>query len=55
MNLGELARMSGVSANTISAIEHGVREPQAMTLLKLAMALRVDPATLMQEEEKTAV
>ena len=56
MSLTELARMSGVSPNTITQIEHGGRVPQATTLHKLALALHVDPAVLMQEEKtETAV
>jgi len=54
MTLAELAEKSGVAPNTISQIEHGGRVPQATTLYKLALALRVDPAVLVEPEKATA-
>ncbi len=50
LTLGELAAKSGVNINTISQIERGIRDPHAMTLHKLAEALRVDPAVLVERE-----
>jgi transcriptional regulator with XRE-family HTH domain len=49
--MSELAEKSGVAIDTISAIERGVRVPQARTLHKLARALGVDPAILISEEK----
>ena len=54
MTSAELAKLAGVSQNTITRIEHGSGVPQATTLYKLALALRVDPATLLQEEKVSA-
>ena len=51
LTLSELAEKSGVAIDTISAIERGVRVPQARTLHKLARALGVDPAILISEEK----
>ena len=51
MTLSELAEKSGVGPTTISQIERGIREPHATTLYKLALALRVDAATLIREEK----
>jgi transcriptional regulator with XRE-family HTH domain len=51
MTLSELAEKSGVRPTTISQIERGIREPHATTLYKLALALRVDAATLISEEK----
>jgi transcriptional regulator with XRE-family HTH domain len=51
LTLSELAEKSGLAIDTISAIERGVRVPQARTLHKLARALGVDPATLISEEK----
>ena len=55
LTLSELAEKSGVAIDTISAIERGVRVPQARTLHKLALALRVDPAVLVEREKATAL
>jgi transcriptional regulator with XRE-family HTH domain len=54
MTLTELAEKSGVTPNTISQIERGGRVPQATTLYKLALALRVDAAVLVEREKATA-
>jgi len=54
MTSAELAKLAGVSQNTITRIERGSGVPQATTLYKLALALRVDPATLLQEEKVSA-
>jgi transcriptional regulator with XRE-family HTH domain len=51
LTMSELAEQSGVAIDTISAIERGVRVPQARTLNKLARALGVDPAALIKEEK----
>ncbi len=44
LTLRELAELSGVSRDTISEIERGLRTPLSGTLRKLAKALQVDPA-----------
>jgi transcriptional regulator with XRE-family HTH domain len=49
MTADELAERSGVARNTISRIERGVVEPQATTVHKLAEALGVNVAELLQE------
>ena len=54
MSSVELAKLAGVSQNTITRIERGSGVPQATTLYKLALALRVDPATLLEEEKVPA-
>jgi len=54
MTLTELAEKSGVTPNTISQIERGGRVPQATTLYKLALALRIDAAVLVEREKATA-
>jgi transcriptional regulator with XRE-family HTH domain len=54
MTLTELAEKSGVTPNTISQIERGGWVPQATTLYKLALALRVDAAVLVEREKATA-
>ena len=47
----ELSRISGVSRDTISALEAGKREAQPRTIRRLADALRVEPQELMKGEE----
>jgi transcriptional regulator with XRE-family HTH domain len=47
----ELAEASGVSAATIVQVELGHRRPQGRTLRKLAAALGVEVADLLEEEE----
>jgi transcriptional regulator with XRE-family HTH domain len=47
----ELADASGVSAATIVQVELGNRRPQGRTLRKLAAALGVEVADLLEEEE----
>jgi len=54
MTLAELAHKSGVGPTTISQIERGIREPHAQTLYKLALALHVDAAALVEREKATA-
>lgn len=49
LSLRELARRSGVPAGTISGIERGQREPQILTLAKIADALEVDIEKLTEE------
>lgn len=43
----ELAARSGVQAGEISRIERGQRDPRVSTVLKLAKALRLPPARLL--------
>jgi transcriptional regulator with XRE-family HTH domain len=45
-----LEERTGVSKRTISEIERGMREPQPLTLAKLANALGVDLDDLLEEE-----
>jgi HTH-type transcriptional regulator, competence development regulator len=47
----ELAATAGVSPVTISRIENGRDEPQPATIRKLAKALGVNPADLMEPED----
>jgi transcriptional regulator with XRE-family HTH domain len=47
LTLRELAKMSGVAADTINQIELGHRKPRPSTLRKLARALEVDVEELM--------
>jgi transcriptional regulator with XRE-family HTH domain len=45
----ELADLAGVSKNTIHRLERGVSQAQPRTLRKLAAALKLDPADLIDE------
>jgi transcriptional regulator with XRE-family HTH domain len=47
----ELSRISGVSRDTISALEAGKREAQPRTIRRLADALSVEPQELMKGED----
>jgi transcriptional regulator with XRE-family HTH domain len=49
LSLRQLAGRSGVPAGTISGIERGQREPQILTLAKIADALKVDVDKLIGE------
>ena len=49
-SLRELGRRSGVPAGTLSGIERGTRDPQILTLAKIAEALEVDVEGLVREE-----
>jgi len=51
----ELAKLSGVSAFTITEIETGQREPRASTLRKLAAALGVEVADFFREPSSPKV
>jgi transcriptional regulator with XRE-family HTH domain len=51
MTLMELEAASGVGASTISKIERGVSQPQAITLHKLAEALGVEIADLLPKTQ----
>ena len=51
MSIQDLADKSGVNRATISRIERGVNRPYGQTLGKLAEALDVDPAELIDVEE----
>src|SRR5215217_4326046 len=52
LNIGELARKSGVGRDTVSRIEHGKTEPQGATLHKLATALGTTVEELYAMEER---
>jgi DNA-binding XRE family transcriptional regulator len=45
----DLARLSGVDRSAISNYERGRREPNLRTIVKLARALKVPPATLLRD------
>ena len=47
----ELSRISGVSRDTISALEAGKREAQPRTIRRLAGALNVETQELMKGED----
>ncbi len=49
LNLNELARLTGISAPALSLIETGKRDPRLKTLAKIAAALRVSVAHLLEE------
>jgi transcriptional regulator with XRE-family HTH domain len=46
----ELARLSGVSFDTIAKLERGHREAQPRTVRRLSEALNVQPPELIKEE-----
>lgn len=46
LTLADLSRSSGLTAAGISYIERGLRSPKEETILKLATALNVHPASL---------
>jgi transcriptional regulator with XRE-family HTH domain len=48
LSLRDLAAMSGVAHDTISQIERGERQARPSTIRKLAEALRVEPAELLE-------
>jgi transcriptional regulator with XRE-family HTH domain len=50
LTLRALARISGVSYDTINKLELGRRPAHASTIRKLANALGVEPRELMKEE-----
>jgi transcriptional regulator with XRE-family HTH domain len=47
VSLRDLALEADLSANTISEIELGKRDPRMTTVVKLASALGIDPADLL--------
>jgi transcriptional regulator with XRE-family HTH domain len=47
ISLRDLALEADLSANTISEIELGKRDPRMTTVVKLASALGIDPADLL--------
>lgn len=48
------ARLGTGSAETISRYERGIREPRYETVLRIAAALNVEPATLVGRERESA-
>ena len=51
----ELARVVGITPNTLWRIENEDREPRGPTLRKIAETLQVDVATLRGLDETTAI
>lgn len=49
LNLHDLARLSGVSAPALSLIENGKRDLRLTTLHRIASALRIQAAALLNE------
>ena len=47
----ELCRQSGIPYVTFSQVRRGVREPRPDTLGRIAKALGVDPAELLETED----
>jgi transcriptional regulator with XRE-family HTH domain len=47
ISLRDLALEADLSANTVSEIELGKRDPRMTTVVKLASALGIDPAELL--------
>ena len=45
----DLAELAGVGKNTVNRIEKNHTEPHMTTVRKLAQALRVDPAELIED------
>ena len=54
LNLNELARLTGISAPALSLIETGKRDPRLTTLARIAFALRVPPADLLDDGPRDA-
>lgn len=52
LNQRELGKKAGVTAASISRIENGLAEPYMSTIRKLAAALDVEPADLMERERR---
>ena len=50
-SLSDLARQSGLSRQTLSFLERGVREPRPSNIRALADALGCDPRDLMEPEQ----
>jgi len=50
ISLRQLARLSGISVNTLSQIEHGITSPSVSTLYKLVEALGVPITALFRAE-----
>jgi transcriptional regulator with XRE-family HTH domain len=48
----QLAERSGLSQQYLSGLERGKRNPTVLTLYELAVALRVDPADLLEAPEQ---
>lgn len=49
LNLDQLARLTGISAPALSVIETAKRDPRLTTLARIAAALRVPLASLLEE------
>lgn len=48
----QVSSRSGIHVTEISRIEHGLRDPRLSTLIRLARALEVEPATLLDRIEQ---
>ncbi|WP_446224926.1 helix-turn-helix domain-containing protein [Nocardia sp. IBHARD005] len=51
----ELAHRSGVSANSITRFERGVRDPRVGQLIRIARALQVLPSSLIDGAEPASM
>lgn len=51
LTLDDLAALAGVHRKTILVLEKGRHQPHPTTIRKLAVALGVEPASLVQEPE----
>ena len=52
ISLGDLSAMAGVPRATLSQAKHGVRNPSPRTVGRIAAALGIDPAELVELEER---
>jgi HTH-type transcriptional regulator, competence development regulator len=50
LNLHELARLCGISAPALSLIENGKRDLRVSSLFRIASALRLEVANLLEEQ-----
>lgn len=53
LNLDQLARLTGISAPALSLVETAKRDVRITTLARIARALRVPLATLLDDQEGT--
>lgn len=48
----ELARAAGITANGLYQIEKGLREPRPATIRKIALALGIEPNSLLTQSQE---